>query len=347
MEKGTGLLKRAYLVLRWPVVLVALGLSVVFFLTGLLSSLGYQGTTNLRAVPEQDSLWTGFKPDTTGHPFAWKNDNSPTINDGIVNFDKRLIRFLGYLKNDKNINCGWDRGHEFLELDIKSENGALSDLTVPPNKTRPASTLFRGVGVRISKADYIKCTIKPRDQANPKCAEANLPLKFRNPISIPLGSTENAKITPEVYDSVNCKVTCAMDYYQDDTTDAIGADTKKPNYLSTVTTWAKNPGDFDYDQITEKVREAAIFKTALLTYELMNTDEKGCENKSKENLGSNRLIPTTTILPNWIVMKLGDSWDVMKTAANAKFPFGFQKNSPLASLTVDPLLNEKGLHINY
>ena len=79
----------------------------------------------------------------------------------------------------------------------------------------------------------------------------------------------------------------------------------------------------------------------------MNTDNKGCANKLADNTGSNRLIPISLILPDWVLTDLGDGWRVMKEAAANKFPFSFQKGSPLAGLTHDPNLNDKGLHLNY
>lgn len=360
-EKRTGLLKRAYLVLRWPVVLLALGLSVVFFLTGLLSSLGYQGTTNLRAVPEQDDLWKNFAGDIQAKTFAWKNGEQPTISDrGVVNFDKRLIKLLGYLKNgDKDVLCGWNRGHEFLELDIISSMGALSDLIVPTNKTRPASTLFRGVGVRISKADYIQCTIEPKDPSRrdlcPEAISGNMAFTKEQ---IPLTSAPSDKLEHNPSYSSGCKVTCAVDYYPNNPVGALPSaqpynisENDPPAYSGEVTgkvgAWAKNPGVFNYSEITKKGQQAGIFKTALLVAELLHADDEGCANPSKENLGSNRLIPITTILSDWAVKGLGNNWQAIGRVAQAKCPNSFHKNSPLACLTFDGLLDVKGLHINY
>ncbi|MFH1909721.1 MAG: hypothetical protein ABIJ72_00805 [bacterium] len=356
-EKRTGLLKRAYLVLRWPVVLVALGLSVVFFLTGLLSSLGYQGTTNLRAVSEQDSLWTAFQDDINNNLFKWKNGEQPTISDkGVVNFDKRLIRFLGYLKNgNKKTLCGWNKGHEFLELDIISSMGALSDLIVPTNKTRPASTLFRGVGVRISKADYIKCTIEPKDPSRrdlcPEAISGNMAFTKEQ---IPLTSAPSDKLEHNLPYSPGCKVTCAVDYYPNNPVGALPSaqpysisENDPPEYSKEVEDWATNPRTFDYSEIAEKGQQAGIFKTALLVAELLHTDDEGCATPNQENRGSNRLIPITTILSDWAVKGLGDSRQAIGRVAQAKCPNSFHKNSPLACLASDGLLDLKGLHINY
>ncbi len=343
--------RRGFNILRWPLVFSALALSLVLFVVGLLNSIGYQGTTNLRKTkdsPEWQNLMNS-EGGERGKPFVWKGDTKPTMADGVAMFDTRLVSVLGYLKNTKTgENCGWKNGHERLKLDINSSE--YSDLTVPPWKTVPPSTLYRGVGLRIVEADYIKCTIEP--VADPKyCPEAPQPMAFKGADGqikkpIPLTDPTVSSLSPDPHPP-GCKVTCAVDYYPNNPTDVVDAiDKTEPFYSTTLTSLVRPIGTFPIESIKEKGAEASVFKAAQLVIELMNTDEPGCENP-KGNSGFQRLIPITLITPNWIVKELGDSWQTMRTAAKAKFPFNFQPGSPLAGLSMDPLLDRKGLHLNY
>jgi hypothetical protein len=270
--------------------------------------------------------------------------------DGIVNFDKRLVKSLNYLKGSNDLICGWNGRHESIELDI--ESGKYTDLIVPPTRTMSLSTLYRGVGLRISKVDYVKCTIEPVDPNN--CSYTQ-PTSFTK-VAIPLGAKQLGSIQPTETYSPGCKVTCAADYYPHNPTDKVGEPSEviAPKYSTAVTsllpagfTSDQTSQEFDYQAINSKIHNVAAQKVILLAVELMNIDQKGCVNKKADNTGSNRLIPITLILPDWVLNDLGQAWQGMKRSAVNKFPFSFQSGSPLAGLTHDPNLNDKGLHYNY
>ncbi len=338
--------KKTYLILRFPVVLGFLGFSGVFFAIGLLNSLGYQGTTNIR-YSKDNPEWKNFIESNggeRGRPFMWKGDLKPATDSvGRINFDTRLVKALNYLKNSKTgENCGWKQGHELLKLDINSTK--FSDLSTPPWEVVPLSTIYRGVGVRIAEADYIKCTIEP--VADPKdCPEAPEPLAFgEKPIL--LTDPNYTPLSPEPH-GPGCKVTCAVDYYPNKPTGLADESEKiPPAYSTSLTSLVKPLDPFPIEEIADKGAKAGVFKATQLSVELMNIDEPGCE-KPSGNTGFSRLIPLTLIEPNWVVKELGNNWETMKTTAETKFPFSFQQGSSLAGLCPDELLNLKGLHLNY
>jgi hypothetical protein len=217
--------------------------------------------------------------------------------------------------------------------------------TTPPDKTVPISTVYRGVGLRISEADYIKCTIH---QKTPYCSYQT-PEKFPigDPDGFPLPLSTNNLLTPsQPYDKVNCQVTCAADYYPGLPDPSAST---APIYNKDVIRLAgfnpKTP--FDYEQITNYSRKIALAKSILLAYELTHIDDRDCES-ADGNTGYNKLVPTTLITQKWVRDDIGDSnWKEMIDMAEQKFPFGFQRSSLLAALSYDPVLNVLGVHWNF
>lgn len=341
-----GFAKKAYLFLRWPVVLGLLVVSGSFFLVGMLHSLGYQGTTNLRRVDQDSVEWQNFvssEGTERGKPFQWKNGVEPRVENGKIMFDTRMVRALTYLKNDKGDTCGGKRGHELLELDVSSP--VKSDLSVPTWKTRPVSTIYRGVGVRISKADYIKCTIEPEDSSHPElCPSAPTKRTFEK-YAIPLLAPDVTHLTA-VPPSPGCKITCAVDYYPGSPPVTDPAEANKPTYSTAVTSLVEEIKPFPIQELSSKGAQAGVFKSIQLAVELLNIDSPECENRDG-NEGSKRLVPLTLIEPAWVVKKLGNSWDKMIETAKVKLPYNFQTGSPLAGLCADELLDLKGFHFNY
>jgi hypothetical protein len=313
-----------------------------YFLTGLIQTVGFFGTTSLRSVSEKDKAWTDFNKlfgSKKGAPYSWLNGTSPEVGYSIVKFDKRLIRALTHLSEKSPTSCGWSGQHEDLQLSVEAPE--MSDLSSPADSLRSASTVKRGVGVRITSADKIKCTKIPR---NDKC-DTKIPMqpeKFEEK-SIPL--VVNKVLKPDKpYNTVNCEVICAVDYYPGNPVDASVEEKTKPTTLSNIA--GLEPGEFRYEQITSAAKEAGIYKTALLAYELMAIDDPDCETKGG-NEGYKRVIPTTLILPKWTTDKMDDVWEDLRSFAVSQFPYQFQKKSKLSGLSNDALLDEKGLHFNY
>ena len=313
--------------------------ALAYLMVGLIQSVGYFGSTSLRSVSASDKVWTDFTglfKSKKGAPYSWLNGTSPEISYGIVKFDKRLIRALTYLSEKNPTSCGWSGHHEDLQLSIEAPE--KSDLSTPPDNLRSASTIDRGVGVRVVSADRIKCTKIPRT----KHCDAQQPVKFDEK-NIPL--LVNQLLKPDKpYDRLNCEVICAVDYYPRSPIDASAEDTIKPSVLSDLSNL--DPGEFPYEQITQAGKEAGVYKTALLTYELMTIDDPGCE-VSSGNEGYRRVIPTTLVLPKWATDKMGNLWPKLEDFAKTKFPYRFQETSPLSGLSNDVFLDEKGLHFNY
>lgn len=341
--------------LRWPIVLAILGGSVVLFLVGMIQTLGYNGTTSLQPVRSDEKKWTDFEKlfaSKKSAPFSW-DGLEPKITNSLVQFDKRLIRILSYLAQTGNSSCVWDGTHEKLSLSVDAP--MYSDLIKAPYKQASVSTLYRGTGVRITSADEVKCTIKPRGAGGGiagaiasafggSTCPYKVPTVFDNK---PISLLSNVTVLPDKpYDIASCEVTCAVDYYPDFPTGT--PDVIKPNVtikeLDDLNPSAGAP--FKYEEISEKTRQAAIYKTAQLMFQIMKVDDANCE-KSSANERGDRAIPITMIVPNWVMAKLGDTWVTLTDLAEQKFRFTFQTGSPLAGLAPDPNLDDKGLQINF
>jgi len=308
------------------------------FMVGLMNLFGYTGTTLLRPVKESSSVWQNLKAlfseygGVKGKPYYWEDGNAPTVSGGVVHFDERLIKSLTYLSRAKEAKCGWNGTHEKIGLLVSAE--ATSDLSYPPQDLPVPSPLYRGLGLRIAGADRIKCTLQCPDRP---------PVKFNAPGDEISFHYQNA-IKPEEPVPGNCRVICAVDYYPANPLDALPEETTKPASVDELE--GLNPGEFDYKEIEEKSRQAAVYKTAQTVYELLSADKPGCDSP-EANLGNKRIIPTTIIIPQWIQKELGDTWAKLLEAGRGQFPFNFQDSSPTAGLSYDPYLNLQGVQINY
>jgi len=309
-------------------------------LVGLIQSIGFFGSTSLRSVSAADKTWTDFTglfSSKKGAPYNWSG-KAPEISYGIAKFDKRLIRALTYLAKPKQIKCGWNGQHEKITLSI--EDTVMSSLSNPPDNLPSASTVDRGVGIRIASADEIKCTKIP---LNEYCdTRVLMQAEKFDAKEIPLVVNKVLEADKPHYNP-DCEYVCAVDYYPGSPIDALN-ESIAPQPNSAIV--SLNPGEFKYEDIAENGKKAGVYKTALLAYELMTIDDKGCETQDG-NEGYKRVIPTALILQKWVTDKMGNGWRDLKDFAEAKFPFRFQINSRLSGLSFDHLLDEKGLHFNY
>ena len=240
--------RRLWGVARWLVLGALLALSFVVFMFGLASSFGHTGTTALRPMNVSEgtdkAIWDKFKAISTGGPtkgapygFDSARDKEALkekIKGNIVDFDRRLTRELIYLAMGDNLfrQCGWNgqpsSQHDriILKLDHDGSNPAdpeSSDLTYPEDKNiQSTSTLKRGVGARITEADYIRCSWESNGLPDPPCSPACPPLgtwwrHSRHKITFdPRGIAVFEKHMPEfeIYKSCCVKqVVCAVDYY--------------------------------------------------------------------------------------------------------------------------------------
>lgn len=331
--------------------------SLVIFLVGMIQTLGYNGTTSLQPVATSDKAWTDFYPklfssgQSKGAPYSWVG-SQPKVENNIVKFDKRLIRVLTYIKQTGNASCVWNSTHEKIGLSVDSPE--FSDLITAPYKQQSISTLFRGTGARITSADEVKCTIKPRQPtgglAGAASAATGNKCAYQQPTvfdSKSISLLSNVTVLPDKpYDIKDCEVNCAVDYYPDK---PLGASDTEVPVVSSDALNNLNPSyssPFKYEDITQKTREAGIYKTAQLMYEIMRIDDPNCET-SAGNVRGDRAIPITVIAQNWVVAELKDTWQDFLKLAEGKFRFTFQSGSPLAGLTFDKNLDDKGLQINF
>jgi len=331
-------------VVRWPFLVLFGGFAFIYLLIGLIGSVGFFGTTPLHPVSAKSDEWKGFQSlwgAKKGKPYSWKDGREPSVDGGIAKFDRRLVEALTYLASNNKTKCGWDGQHEQIVLSLDAP--VVADTSKPPENLTSNSTVNRGVGVRVDSADKIKCTRVPRPNGNRLCTPDGLPKKFKTE-RIPL--VLNKLVTPDLagLDLVNCEYTCAVDYYPNDPTDAMPQEKAKPSVVPLVADL--DPGLFSYLDITDNAKSAAIYKTALIIYELLSIDDPNCQSVSG-NLGWQRLIPTTIIVPKWISDKMGDKYKEFISLGVAKFPYQFQIKSSLSGLSLDFRLDNKGLHYNF
>jgi hypothetical protein len=332
--------------LTWPFLIVFLIAAVTIFLVGAVESVGYNGTTDLQSLSASSPKWSDFQQKFSEQnllestkPFFWADNGRPKIVQGSVQFDSRLVDSLNYLASSKQTTCGINRAHDAIALSVIGQTqDQTSDLSFDPSNSPSTSTLYRGVGIRLLGLDQIKCTIRPITQY---CSYKQ-PSVFD---SLVIFFSKSANITGDKpYDSANCAVTCAVDYYPQAPVDATNGDITAPQVPTELSKF--NPGEFDYSQIGDKAPQAATYKMAQVMWELMKIDDPGCA-KPAGLRGTDRLIPLTLISSAFEQTQLGDFWPSLMKIANAEFPYNFQKQSPLAGLSLDPLLDSEGIHFNY
>ena len=342
--------------MRWPVGLGVLSVGGVVFMIGMAQNFGYTGTTPLRPMSVKE--WNDFSSKVVapssadakkGKPYYFV-DKTPEIKGEVVQFDSRLTKIFNYLaKADKKQTCGTTKQHE--SLGISTEAPEISDLSYPSTNARSASTLFRGVGVRVSSADKMKCTKRCTDPATG--IVTYLPFaKF----DIPLDGKPVTRTEPV---PPNCVVYCAVDYYPDGHLFPPGMadidEIAQPQVASIIAKLDPSRTSFIFynyptaDNFDDSMNQAGIYKTAQLAYEIMHTDDAGCDAKEK-NTGNMKIIPYTVIFPEWVWSSSSfadnNMTDFFKKLAEDVFPFYLQDESPAAGITHDPLL-VIGLHLNY
>lgn len=274
-----------------------------------------------------------------GKPFIWGDTRRPKILDGTAMFDTRLVDALNYLAAEKQSYCATNKAHDTVVVSIgSSDQQADTDLSYPETNAPSTSTLYRSIGVRIKALDNVKCTIYP---ISDRCAYKEPTVFDKKTIFLTQDFTLSAD---KEYDRSACDVVCAVDYYPLAPKDASKSEitpAQVPSDLASL-----NPGEFKYLDIASVATAASRYKMAQLMWELMKIDEAGCFAPTALK-GSSRLIPTTLISSARGVSELGDTWQKLYSIAVKAFPYNFQKQSPLAGLSYDPLLNDKGIHFNY
>lgn len=167
---------------RWPYMVIILMVAVVVFMVGLACSVGYTGTTALKALSltNGNTSWNvflglftnsdlgagetkGINPYliSTKEELIAKQDNQ----SHTINFDERLVRTLEYIAQPANTarQCGWNEitevnpKHERVKVEVQTANNEnLSDLSKVSGSS--TSTLSRGTGARFSESGYMRCS---------------------------------------------------------------------------------------------------------------------------------------------------------------------------------------------
>jgi|GEM_PF-2388054 len=333
--------------------------------------IGYYGTTSLRMIKTAD--WVAFESGffssgQRGEPYEFVGTTKEPrqASDKTVYFDSRLIDMLTYLANGpaNKANCpGWtnfgDPKHDKIKLDIDSSD-ADSDLYTQPDNPPSVSTIHRGVGVRIAGADKVKCTVfYPNPDPHIGCREP-IPMKFYE-FDILFDEGEgflSPRPAPPRPAGV-CKIECGVNRFPDRPRDVLPEEwnvseeiaAEKPRPYSTL-----NPGVFQYEELSSKARDIAIYKETQIAYAILSIDKADCA--SEDGLDRNdKLIPFSMIFPEWMYKELettsmqGGSasiWDdLTNIARNVNTQTGgkqerggylanWQDRSPLAGVSWDP-----------
>lgn len=358
--------------MRWPILLGFLVIALIVFFVGLVFNFGYSGTTPIRQMSLNDDSLYGDKKysDAFFKLFQQKQEKgSPYIDlegkiterypaapsaKNILNLDKRLVRELIYLAkgNEGNKKCGWNglQNSQHDRIVLKTDNTSRdnnnpqgTDLTHPDANLQSNSTLKRGVGARITEADYIKCSYEqlPPQQPTNSCdgrwyVHSRYALKL-NPIGggYRWDSTFQRKINPSCIKQVKC----AVDFFPNPgPVEIVDAPPDEKLPLSELTpskydsdalrakSTVLNPEVFDappgmppLDLSSEHVSKSAVYKIAQLALQLLATDEKECESKivtnprpseackanaPNGNVGNCRNIPYTIIFPQWVAKEM-------------------------------------------
>lgn len=364
--------------MRWPLALSFLAVSGIVFLMGIAQNFGYTGTTGLHSMSVAD--FDAFKSKYFQNDSAAAKRSAPyyfagpkkelTVSGKSVVFDVRLTKILQYLsEGTASPKCGTTGQHEQIGLSIDAS--PASDLSHPITNAQSSSTVYRGVGVRVTSADRVKCIqVCPNPASGP-----NIVTLFNPPgFNIPLDGKE---IENKPSTAAGCSVYCAVDYYPNGTLYGGNITPADPREMIPPQAAAELqlinpsspinpaglvcsgfmpcvPGDFSYDSpafanFNKASKWAGIYKTAQLAYEIMHADDAGCDTKTgnKEN---KRIIPYTVIFPYWVWSdsNFADKGMVsfFLNLSKKSFPFSLQPESPTAGLSYDPLL-KIGLHFNY
>lgn len=318
---------------------------------GLVSTFGYMGTTPVRSVPvaRWNSFTSSYFQAKKGAPFNWSDSSRPKTETDKIYFDERLISISKYLsdgpkqKNSCAYNAYGDSRHDRIDVSVAANK--TSDLTKSEGNPASPSTVERGVGLRMTGADKIKCTkVHVVHGTITKFLDFDLSFDPSNHID-----KSKATICPSMHVCF-----CATDYYPLMPTDApageINAQAAIAQEAASNPALAKvNPGVVSYDpaSIYDYAHSAAIYKIAQITAQVLSVDKSGCQN-SQVNKENKKIIPLSVIIPAYAQQKLDSTWtDYLMNLAKTQLPHNLQENSPLAGLSFDEALNEKGVHINY
>jgi len=355
-EKKKGF-SRGWSIFRWPLMLGALIVSAVIFMIGLACSVGYTGTTPLKALNNSGSdlaSWNQFKtlfintdtgdPLFKGTPYLLLDRSKVQAKESqsVINMDKRLVRALSYVGKEGDLlkqACGWnilplsDPKHDRIAINTNLSDYA-SDLSDPEPIVKSNSTLNRGVGARITGADLIKCSYQKLPP--PQCAVGDCPpacdslwykhSKFNILFS---GTYSKQAILYPIDLQCTINIDCAVDYFphlpSGEAAPREELSELNPGTTDNGLTAPLNPNVMHFGPAIDMValqsfaKDAAVYKTAQLALHLMTFDYPGCE-KPGGNVGNQRNTPTSIIFARWIAeeMKRKNVWDGFMSLANGK-----------------------------
>lgn len=348
--------------LWWVVAIVSLTAAVGVVLISAVGFEGYFGTTGIRRATSaefnakfasgltQDDIVQLREPDsgsTSEKPVVYlsKADIIERQN-GLYKLDRRLARLFNlYLANRDVIDPSIKPvAHDFIE--IRTTDSRYSSLSMPPDNQPSVSTLYRGVGVRVTGLDKIKCSyMRPCDgpTCNMTCPKEWTKFKQYPVLFTPDDiDTVATNATADFATIPGCLTQCAVDYYP-------YVDSK---IIDSSQNSKRQPAETTLDQFRSLASSASDYKLAALANELLYTDDQVGTKPAYQ--GSAKLTPFSIIVPENIktlLEKQGD-WTRLLSHADSAYFLPLQKRSSLAGLWFDQYLNgkegsDRSIHINY
>ncbi len=359
-------------------------------LSSSLGILGYNGTTGLQMTPKAD--WnefhrTYFEGANPIYSFDDRKKQPDVTSDNMVEFDKRLVNLLTYLaKKPANVSTcpSWPKGAtqtpDKIGLSIVSPAGVDSDLYTPADNISSVSTIYRGVGLRITGRDKFKCTAYYQNPSTRFCD--NMLQKKADEFDILFADDGSLDHSPDPTKLAEvCKIECAVNYYPDkpfNATDEESHARDKNNLERSKMPWGNLMPDSDnilYLEVPNYAKAAASYKMIETVYQILDIDKNGCySNETMKKLGRDiscdadgkncsAKMPFTIVLPNWVANEIKNKntpaevsgtstsiWKDLEKTAKANYLIDLQSvnRSPLAGISWDPdKVDSQGNLINW
>jgi len=242
------------------------------------------------------------------------------------------------------------------------------------------STIYSGVGLRITGRDKFKCTAYYQNPSTRFCD--NMLQKKADEFDILFADDGSLDHSPDPTKLAEvCKIECAVNYYPDkpfNATDEESHARDKNNLERSKMPWGNLMPDSDnilYLEVPNYAKAAASYKMIETVYQILDIDKNGCySNETMKKLGRDiscdadgkncsAKMPFTIVLPNWVANEIKNKntpaevsgtstsiWKDLEKTAKANYLIDLQSvnRSPLAGISWDPdKVDSQGNLINW